>query len=166
MLTAQIFFSGMLKDSSGRYTDRQVQRTGQLAGPMGRHLDQQFVKGVAGGYLPTSGKRPTKEAAQQQEVREFINCYWKDKLVDYVPKRSYTNFPEFEYSLDVGNKERLKEALLRHSDRLDQMINEYPMPEDLGFDHAEDHVVPEDDPGDLSFEEPTFDDVEEADIIF
>lgn len=165
----KILLSGMLKDSSGRYTARHVQRTGQLAGPMGRHLDQQFVEGVAGGYLQSSGKRPTKEAAQQKEVREYITCFMKDKLVDFVPKRAYGNFPHFEYTLDVGNKERLKDAILRHSDRLDQLVNEYPMPEDLGFDSDEGNAMPEDQLADLSFDEPTYDDVndvEDADIIF
>ena len=117
----------MLKDSSGRYTPQHVQRSGRLAGPMGREMDRLFAHDVAGTYVSSRTQAAAKESTQKEQVREFITLYKTDELVTFHKKRFHSKYPRFEYSLDIKNPTKLKEALLRHSKRRDETARIYPL---------------------------------------
>ena len=127
----------MLKDSSGRYTQQNITRCGQLSGAMGRALDRSFAHKVCDTYLVGSHTEKKKEAEQEELVRDFIEIYKPDKLVQFTPKRSHKDFDKFEYSMEVRNAEKFKERLQQHSNRLDELLESYPIHEEFVYSDEE-----------------------------
>ena len=135
--------SGMLKDSSGRYTKQHIDRAGKISGPLGKELDKLFAQNIAHTYVASTRGTETKEQSQAPLVEKFVKVYKGDKLVQNVRKRAYDLFPSFEYSMDIKFPEKLKEGLLRHSARIDKLSEEQTLYDPASLDDFDDTPLAE-----------------------
>jgi len=113
----------MLTRAHGKVTPAHVDRVGKLAGPMGADLDKIFAENLGHTYVT---RTKTAKVQQQLLTRKFVSIYSRDNLICYQPRRQNPSFPKFQYSTDIKNPEKMKQAIVRHCKRVDYMTTFVP----------------------------------------
>jgi len=97
-----------------------------MAGAMGSELDRLYSSTLGETYMAHSNRTTAKGATQKDIVAEYVSAYEKDNLVQYMSGRFKKYFPKFEYVMNVVSPIKIKKALRRHGQKIDDVCESYP----------------------------------------
>ena len=107
----------ILKRRRGRYTEKQIDMAGKMAGPLTRELDRIFAEQIAEHNVLGSGKQ---EADYCSDVKKVVSTYQGYRLFDNVPGRKHSAFPDFSYPSQLKDPMKLKKRLTLHLANMDK----------------------------------------------
>ena len=121
-MSCHLFLSTGKVKTLGEVTPAMVRRAGNISGAIGHELVRLFAKNIGTGYLQERTDGPTKEASQQKAVRDYVQTYGGDNLVQTIPDRKLSGAENFHHTVEfksVADSGHFHQKMLDHSKVLD-----------------------------------------------
>lgn len=112
-----MFILETLKHARGAYTDGMIKRAGHIVGPLGKSLDDFFLKNIGEMEQDQSGHATKRD--HREGLQEFVDEYLEADLFGNVSGRAHPSFPLYEPKQRIDRRPKLKARLLKYGKKLD-----------------------------------------------
>ena len=108
----------MLKAARGNLNPAHVVRCARMSGAFGQHIDAVFTSSGLGDLSTRCRRRRTR--VNCDHVSNFVEEFYDDSLLDYVPGRLHNAFPNYMHKRTIPVPSEFGRHLNKLSCRLDR----------------------------------------------